>query len=204
VGTVWLRRGTAAWPTDTGGWTAYPSPGGVTWALNDVVALRPDDVWGVGEAGTIVRYSVVVTRDTGPPPCTTNCTPPPTDTTPKDPPPSPAPDPGPPPQVTVVQRSAPRPTQPTAKKGPTATQSVLRGVRVKVLRGRLLISFRLVAPARVSARAMRAGKLVGRSSARLLKAGRGSLVVPYRGAKPPSQLQIIVRPVSGAGPAGGQ
>jgi hypothetical protein len=56
----------------------------------------------------------------------------------------------------------------------------------------------------VSARALRAGKLVGRSSARLLKAGPGSLVVRYRGAKPPSQLQIIVRPVSGAGSAGGQ
>jgi hypothetical protein len=81
---------------------------------------------------------------------------------------------------------------------------VLRGVRVKVMRGRLVISFRLIAPARVSARAMRAGKLVGRSAARLMKPGRRSLVVQYRGPKPPSQLQIIVRPVTDTGHAGGQ
>jgi hypothetical protein len=172
--------------------------------LEDVAVVRPDDVWAVGPGGTIVRYSVVVKRDTGPPPCTTGCTTTPTDTTPTGTPPSSDPPPTPPIDVNVVQRPAPRPQQPTAKQGPTATQSVLRGVRVKVLRGRLLISFRLIAPARVSARALRAGKLVGRSSARLLKAGHGSLVVPYRGAKPPSQLQIIVRPVSGAGSAGGQ
>jgi hypothetical protein len=74
----------------------------------------------------------------------------------------------------------------------------MRGVRVRVFRGRVVIYFRLVKRARVSARALRGRKLVGLAAARLMKAGRGSLVLRYRGAKPPSQLQIIVRPVGGA------
>jgi hypothetical protein len=89
-----------------------------------------------------------------------------------------------------------RANQPTP---PAAQPRLLRNVKVRVLKGRLVISFRLIASARVAVRAMRGHRLVGRTAARLMRKGQGRVVLRYRGNRPPTQLQLIVRPVRGAG-----
>jgi hypothetical protein len=188
-GEVWTRTALT--------WTAIPGPAGVSTPLEDVAVVRSDDVWAVGPFGVVIRYSVLPQRDTGGSGGTGGGNPPP-DTGSNQP--SSSNDNGTP-QVTITQQPAPgsRPAPATRPNRPTATESVMRGVRVRVFRGRVVIYFRLVKRARVSARALRGRKLVGVAAARLMKAGRGSLVLRYRGAKPPNQLQIVVRPVGGAG-----
>lgn len=58
--------------------------------------------------------------------------------------------------------------------------------------GRLQVRFRLRLPARLEVRALRGTRVVGRAS-RYLRAGARQLIVPYRGNKPPTRLDIVVR-----------
>jgi hypothetical protein len=206
VGTVWVRKGTGPWNASTdGGWTKYTSPASQGADYNDVAVAGYDDVWAVGAKGQIVRYSAVTVAD------------PVTDTGGGSGGGTGGGDPGtgtPAPtgssdssgvQTTVVQQpttttSTSTQTRSTSQPTPPAVQPrLLRNVKVRVLKGRLVISFRLIASARVAVRAMRGHKLVGRTAARLMRRGKGKVVLRYRGKRPPTQLQLIVRPVRGAG-----
>jgi hypothetical protein len=203
-GAVWLRSGAAGWPASNGGWKRYP---GLGTALADVSVVAPDDVWAAGAQGNIRHFGEPpppevksggdtggetgsgggggtdagggaggATGDTGG-----------------------GSGGGSTPATVVIENPAPSQTPPSSTtqppaKRPTTSQRLLRNVRVKMIRGRLIISFRLVAPARVGAQARTAGRLVGRLRERLLAPGRRTLVLRYRGRRPPTQLQLIVRP----------
>ena len=205
-GAVWLRTGLGGWANSSGGWSKYTKLGT---DLEDVAIVAGDDVWAVGADGNVQRFA-----ELPPPP------PPPVDEDDGSGTPSGGgdtvtpPDPGqastassndaPPPQVTVVQQppasSPPPPAQnkPAAGARPKSTGRLMRNVRVRVQRGRLIITFSLAAPARVGARASTAGRTLGRVGARLLGKGKRTLVLRYRGKRPPTQLQLIVRPATAA------
>ena len=75
---------------------------------------------------------------------------------------------------------------------------LLKNVRVaRKGRRKLVIRFRLTAPARVAVRAKRGTKLVAKTRMRTLDKGRRRLVVRFRG-RPPSSLKVVVRPAPAA------
>jgi hypothetical protein len=209
-GAVWVRLDAGPWTSGDLGWTTVYSVPGV---LNGVAVVSRNDLWAVGANGAVKRFAPPPTVEggaddddggnggnggngedgdndggsggSGDPHAGAS---------------------GSTPRTTVIERppaGAPKSDpKPGAKPKPKAGR-VLRNVRVRVLRGRLVISFRLAARARVAARAMRAGKLVGVARARVLRRGTGQLVLRFRGRKAPTQLQLIVRPAP-AGRAGGR
>jgi hypothetical protein len=198
AGAVWLRAGSGPWGSGTGGWNRQTVPSSL--ALQDVAIVGSEDVWAVGDGGTVLRYFPVppgtsVPTGTG---GTANGITILSDGTIVYSGTSGGLD------YTVIQRPpATKNGKRPAGKRPSTTR-LLRNVKVRVLRGRLVITFRLISRARVAARALRAGRLVGRTRARLMRRGRGRVVLRYKGARPPSQLQLIVRPVTRAGRSGGR
>jgi hypothetical protein len=185
--------------------------------LRGVAVAGSSDVWAVGDAGTLLHYTPSGGTAAG-------CAPPPppvTSTQPSSPSDSPAPSPSSSTsssssspsstsssqgssngvEVSVVQPSSPppprttkptrRPTRPTRRK-----PLLVRDVRVSVERGRLLVACKLTAPARMSAIAMRSGRVVGRSAWRTFHGRTCRLAVPYTGSRPPAQLQIVALPLA--------
>jgi hypothetical protein len=74
----------------------------------------------------------------------------------------------------------------------------MRDVRVRVERGQLVVVCKLSAPARVSAVATRAGRVVGRAGWKRFARGTCRLVVPYSGARPPARLRLVAVPLANA------
>jgi hypothetical protein len=68
--------------------------------------------------------------------------------------------------------------------------------RVAVVRQarRLVVSFRLRAPARVTISASRGRAVIARAHTRALRAGRRRVALPFAGA-PPTELRIVVIPL---------
>jgi hypothetical protein len=73
---------------------------------------------------------------------------------------------------------------------------LVHDVRVRVEPGKLLVACTLKAPARVSALALRAGRVVGRTGWQRMRPGACHFVIPYSGARPPAQLRILALPLS--------
>jgi hypothetical protein len=210
-GAAWLRDGSNgnAWILSTGGWRKYTGLGA---ALEDAAVVAPNDVWAAGAQGNVRHFAEPPpppkqddeggtggdngsasstgggSTDTGTGAGTSSA--------------------GDTPHTTIVEQpapksGAPKPTPANAGQTPKGAQRkptgrLMRDVRVRVVRGRLIITFRLTAPARVGARASTAGRVLGQVSARLLGPGKRSLVLRYRGQRPPTQLQLIVRPAGRA------
>lgn len=189
--------------------------------LNGVAALGSDDMWAVGDDGTLLRYTAAGGTESG---CTSTSTvvtltgnvsggsgsggsgagssgsgssgsgtstsgSGTTGTI----------------QVTVSQPTTSSPPPPSRK--PTSGSPpprrhrkplLMRDVRVRVERGELVVLCKLSAPARVSATATRAGRVVGRTGWKRFRRGRCRLVIPYRGAKPPAELRLIAVPLARA------
>jgi len=156
----------------------------------------------VGEQGAVWRYAEV----------------PPPPTPPEDPAPSedddeeqePAADPAPatkPSPPAEEQRldvplapPAPAQTAPTpAATPPAAKPRLLTGLKVRRRGRKLVLRFDLSTRARVLVTAVRGGRVVGRATSAPLPAGRGRLVLRFRGPKPPERLKIVVRPTQEAG-----
>jgi hypothetical protein len=93
------------------------------------------------------------------------------------------------PQVIVDQ---PPPSKPPGSRGPA--RRLLSHVKVKVERGRLIVTFLLSARARVRMEPRTAGRLIGAARTSVLAKGRRRMVVTYRGSLPPAQLRIVARP----------
>jgi hypothetical protein len=184
TGYVWSRTGPAA---ASGGWIRSAALGE---PLTGVAVVASDDIWAVGAHGAVLRYF------DKPAPPADDPTPPPGDD-PGPPPQQPKP---PPPHVTVEQ-PPPSPRPPTRhghRHHAKPPRQLMSHVRVKVERGRLIVSFRLSAPARVRIEPRSHGHLVGARRSRVLPKGRARMVVPYRGSRPPGQLRIVVRPLKPA------
>jgi hypothetical protein len=131
----------------------------------------------------------------------------------------PQPDPNPTPRSTPTTTTVPpaEPGDPTiyvvepdrpATRGPRNRRRPQRRLldRVAVTREaqRLVVSFRLTAPARVAISATRGRATVARAIARAMRAGRRRVTLAFSGA-PPTELRIVVRqlPAKRAGRARG-
>jgi hypothetical protein len=197
-GYVWRRRASGdAWERDKVAAAA---------TINGVVASGNEDIWAVGDKGTVLHFNRVADPPPPPPPC--NC----------DPNPTPDPDPGPAPQTdpgaTPSSTPAPTTTVPPAEPGdptiyvvesnrpatrrpgrrPRPQRRLLDRVAVTREARRLVISFRLTAPARVAISATRGRATVARAVARAMRAGRRRVTLAFTGA-PPTALRIVVRPL---------
>jgi hypothetical protein len=95
--------------------------------------------------------------------------------------------------VTVNDGSAPDGDRPPNKR--RRSRRLVTNVSVKLARNKLIVTFRLRARARVGVVARRGGRVIGRRRVRTMKKGRVRIVLPFRGRKPPTKLQIIARPV---------
>jgi len=214
AGAVWRRSGTAGWRRDD---AVAPV------ALRGVAVAGPNDLWTVGPGGTVRRFGTPPpapaagqggSQGDGPAETTAEAPPTASDSAPAptaeaDAGPQPAPAPARPglvpaePAVTIVQRPAPAAAPAPARRtraAPAARPAprLLRNLRVRRRRGALLLTFRLAAPARVSVVGRRGRRIVtAPHAARLLAPGLRRLVVRYRGRRPPTRLQIVVRPVRG-------
>jgi hypothetical protein len=193
-GSVWLRT---ANPASAGGWNRADGLGA---PLNGVAVISREQIWTAGERGTILHFH----DPPAPPPADDGTKEPPVETPPPgggDPEPAPAPPAGPPappaPTVTVEQPpAAPAPAPCTTKKT-RLPQRLVSDIRVKVKRGKLLVSFALATRAKVTIQPRSHGRLVGTSRALLLEPGRHRVTVPYRGKRPPAELRILARPKPG-------
>ena len=216
TGVVWLRTGSPA-PADQGGWN-WARTDGLGEPLHGVAVLSEREVWAVGENGTVLRYDTTTPPPADPPPTgggdddgdPPQQTPPgdgggSTERTPtaSDPPADGGPSSAPPPAV-VVDQPPPAPPSANCPKSKPAPSRLLEQVKVSVRRGRLIVSFRLNAEARVRAEARTGRRLVGSGRARVMKKGPGRLVIRYRGKRPPKQLRIIARPVKSNDACGGK
>ena len=195
-GHVWRRR------HSTDGWSADPvAPGR---PINGVAATGAEEIYAVGDGGTVLRYWRA--PDPASQPC--NC----------EPAPGPAPGPAPstgstgtasttttsgnttttttPPQqkgdptIYVVERNPPK------KRGKPRRRHrrLLDRVKVRRLKRRLIVSFRVRARARVAIAAKRGRRVVSRSRSRAMRPGRRRVVLRFKG-KPPTALRIVVRPL---------
>jgi hypothetical protein len=72
---------------------------------------------------------------------------------------------------------------------------LVTNVTVKLARNKLIVTFRLRRRARVGVVAKRGNRVVGRRRMRTMKKGRVRIVLPFRGRKPPTKLEINARPV---------
>jgi hypothetical protein len=195
-GAVWIRSGTA----NSGSWTPYQRLGP---PLRGVAVAGREDVWAVGGGGAVLHFAPVLSDDDGGDGGDTGTD---GDTGTGGRTGSDRAAGGPaggsskggndiPTQVIVKPPPRRRPgSKPRAPK----PRRMVRDLRVRVGRGRVFISFRLLARARVGARAMSGRRTVGRLKARLMRPGNRRLIVRYRGRKPPTKLQIIVRPTTRA------
>jgi hypothetical protein len=211
-GAVWTRTGSGAFT----GQAVSCQP------LNGVTAIAADDVWAVGDQGTVVHYSVSAgtpagcgsgsTSQNGGTSTGTGSVGSNGSTVNYDSPPGNQGSGGSGSgnssgvQVTVSQpppgSSRPTPSKPPQHGGgkpkPKPHRGLLvRNVRVRVERGRLVVTCTLSGPARVSAVASLAGRVVGRTGWHQFRSGRCQLVVPYSGPRPPGALRIVARPLSG-------
>lgn len=184
AGAVWRRARGGDWIRDD---AVASEP------LNGVAIAAADDVWAVGDGGTVVRYHVKPPAPPPPPEPAPEPAPPP-------PPPEPAPpagsSPSPPPQSSssapVVRDPAPPPRR---ARGRRPARRLLTHLRVRRARGRLVVSFRLARSARVRFVARRGRRVVARRTTRALRKGRRRVSLRYRGRRPPTDLNIVVRPV---------
>jgi uncharacterized membrane protein YgcG len=198
-------------------------------AVNGVAIAGPDDVWAVGDRGSVHHYSFVADPT---PVCTQNCgdssggsgsgngssgsgsgsgsgagsgssgsgsgasqgsstaaSSSGNGTTTTTVPPA---EPGDP-TIYIVEpdhRPAPRRGHPRPRH-----RRLLDRVAVKRTARALVISFRLLGPARVSIAAKRGGAVVASATSRALRAGRRRVTLRFAGA-PPTELRIVVRPLS--------
>jgi hypothetical protein len=186
AGVIWVQFGTAAPVTSLR----------VASALRGITALDANNMWAVGGSGTIEHLYVdppkttttttTTSSSTSGGGCGSSCSSTATTSSQSQP------------QIIVTQKPAPRPT--TGKARPRIGRLLLRP-RVHVERGRLVITFFLTARASVAVRALTGSRLVGAMAARTLARGNRRMVVHYRGRRPPTQLQIIVRPAAGGTPS---
>jgi hypothetical protein len=167
------------------------------------VAATPDGAWAVGTGGTVLRFAPVPPPTLAPepqpepaPPVAED-DPPPAPEKPRDEPaaPEPAPQPAaePRPVVDVTIRTEPAPHVLGQRAQRAPVKRLLSGLAVRRLGGhRLRMNFRLRLPARLTVRALRGERVVATASRRL---GRGTheLILPYRGGKAPTRLDIVVR-----------
>jgi hypothetical protein len=196
--------------------------------VNGVAAYGAEDVWAVGDKGVVKHFH---TPPPPPPPpdpdptCTADCEKPdPPCTTCSNPDPGSSPGTDPPP-ATTTSESTTTTTVPPARQGdptvyvvepdkpatrrpaqPRPPRRLLDRVKVVRKAKRLVISFRLRAPARVAISAKRGRAVVSRSRTRALRPGRRRIVLPFTGAAP-TELRIVVRPLrakkAGSGARGG-
>jgi hypothetical protein len=82
---------------------------------------------------------------------------------------------------------------------PATTMRLMRGVKVRAVKGGLVIDFVLAARAKVAVVALRGKQNVGATAPKMFKPGHGRIVVHYRGAKPPTNLKITARRSGKAG-----
>jgi hypothetical protein len=202
AGYVWRRRAAQD------AWTPEPVSDA---PINGVAAVGADDVWAVGDRG-VVKHLVWVDPPTVPVP---------------GPGPEPVPAPsgsGPGPTTTTTSSGTTITTIPPAKPGDPTIYVVEPGTRPRpgarprphrrlldrvavVRRPRaLIVSFRLLAAARVSIAAKRGRALVARARSRAMRAGRRRVVLRFTG-RPPTALRIVVTPLrarrAGTGTRGG-
>jgi hypothetical protein len=175
--------------------------------INGVAPKGFEDIWAVGDQGTVMHFNFVA--DPPPKPC--NCDPTPN----PDPNPNPNPDPTPnsdpnstprsnpttttvppadpgDPTIYVVEPDRPATRRPGNRRRPQ--RRLLDRVAVTREARRLVVSFRLTAPARVAISATRGRATVARAIARAMRAGRRRVALPFTGA-PPTELRIVVRPL---------
>jgi hypothetical protein len=210
-GYVWHRGASSdAWERDK----VAASP------INAVAASGNKDIWAVGDKGTVMHFNVVA-DPLPPPPKPCNCDPNPNPNPNPNPDPNPTPDPNSTPRsnpTTTTTVPAAEPGDPTiyvvepdrrpAARGPRNRRRPQRRLldRVAVTREarRLVVSFRLTAPARVAISATRGRATVARAISRAMRAGRRQVTLPFSGA-PPTELRIVVRqlPAKRAGRARG-
>lgn len=204
-GYVW-HRGSGAWVRDKVATGA---------ALNGVAAVGIEDIWAVGQNGTVSHYQAWPDPPLPPTPtCTTNCsgsssgsgsgTGPTTTTTSSGttittiPPTKPGD-----PTIYVVE-PGPRP-RPGQRPRPRYRALLDRVAVVRRPRA-LIVSFRLRAAARVSIAAKRGRATVARARSRAMRAGRRRVVLRFAG-RPPTALRIVVTPLrarrAGTGTRGG-
>jgi hypothetical protein len=208
AGYVWRR----VHPADT--WTrnkVSDSP------INAVAAGGREDVWAVGDKGVVKHFNrvadPVITCD--PSPCggtsdsgsgggsDTNTDPgtgsnpqPDPNSTPRSNPTTttvPPADPGDP-TIYVVEPDRRPATRRPGNRRPRPQRRLLDRVAVTREARRLVVSFRLTAPARVAISATRGRATVARAVARAMRAGRRRVSLPFTGA-PPTELRIVVRPL---------
>jgi hypothetical protein len=205
-GYVWRRR------TSSDAWERDPV---ATTPIAAVAASGNEDIWAVGTRGTVMHYNrvadpVVTTCD--PTPCGGDTSSGSSASSGSDPGPSPTPPPDPSstsrstPQTTTVPPAEPgdptiyvvEPDRP-ATRGPhnrrrRPQRRLLDRVAVTREARRLVVSFRLTAPARVAISATRGRATVARAIARAMRAGRRRVSLPFTGAAP-TELRIVVRPL---------
>lgn len=200
---VWRRTGTGAWATDNN--DADDTLTG-TAPVSAVAITSPSEMWAVGSAGCVLHFwpkpppppqpDPNSDPGTGTDPGTGGTDPSLTDTTGTEPAAAPADvsESAPAPAVTVVTQ--PPATKLGAKPKKPSRKAVMSNVALKRVKRGLRLTFTLSAPARVSATALLGKKVVAKSKPARFKRGAGSLLVPYRGKKPPTKLKIVVKPVA--------
>jgi hypothetical protein len=204
-GYVWTRR------TSSDSWERKKIAAA---GINAVAAKDNQDIWAVGDKGVVMHFNrvadpVVVTCDPSPcgsgsgsgsgsgtgsgsgsgsgsdTPTTETRSNPQTTTVPPAEPGDPT--------IDVVE-----PDRRPAARGPRNRRRPQRRLldRVAVTREarRLVVSFRLTAPARVAISATRGRATVARAVARAMRAGRRRVTLPFSGAAP-TELRIVVRPL---------
>jgi hypothetical protein len=206
-GYVWTRR------TSSDAWERKKI---AAVAINAVAAKDNEDIWAVGDHGTVMHFNrvadpVVVVCD--PSPCgsgsgsgggsDSNADPgtgpnpqPDPNSTPRSNPTTttvPPADPGDP-TIYVVEPDRRPATRRPGNRRPRPQRRLLDRVAVTREARRLVVSFRLTAPARVAISATRGRATVARAIARAMRAGRRRVALPFTGA-PPTELRIVVRPL---------
>ena len=206
TGSVWRRNGSAPWTRDdlAGVNAVAIAPTGEHWAAGDHGLIRllvdhpPPPPPDPGSGGSSTGGGT--TTSGGDPGATQD----PSTGTASDP--GTQSDPGiavfisQPPVVSSPPSTTARPRRAAATKPAAPKVRLVQRVAVKSSSRGLIVTFTLTRAAKVALVAKRAGRVVGQTAARRLKAGRRQIVLPYSGNKPPTQLKIIARP---AGKAGG-
>ena len=85
-----------------------------------------------------------------------------------------------------------------AAQQPVSQDRLMTNVAVNKVKGGLVLTFSLTAPAHVSIIATRGKKVVGKADAGTLPKGPNKLVLHYQGTRP-SDIKIVVRPAKKAG-----
>jgi hypothetical protein len=184
-GTVWRRTG--------GGWTANGSLSAAP--LNGVAVAAGNDIWAVGDGGTVLHY--FVSSSPAPPPAPVP--------EPPAPPAAPAPVPGPvvpAAPLKTASRVSERLDLPVGIDQPPASRRrrglLMTRVAVRRSGAKLVVSFVLSAPARVVVRGSRAGKVVASVERARLAAGRRRVALKLPPGPAPTRLDITVRRSRGA------